>query len=176
MSAGERGPITRTSKSLEPDFFAVAPLQFGMERDRERFLRKLDGRLSRVSSWLAARERGGEQMGDRDLRLRIETLRREISRARQALADAAHEGMARARAAVDDLARDYHDHDVAAPRAAPRREELAALRRHLQRTAMLVHHLANLDDPYWGRARQEYERSWTEVKRAFEEGRVRPRA
>jgi hypothetical protein len=142
-----------------------------MQRDRERFLRKIEGRLPHVSSWLAARERGGDQMGDVDLRLHLETLRREISRARQALADAAHEHLARARAAVDDLARDYHDSDVARPRAVPRREELEALRRHVERTALLVHYLANLDDPYWGRARQEYERSWGELRRAFEESR-----
>lgn len=167
----------RTSKSGRPDFFAVASIQFGMERDRERVLRKLDGRLSRVSSWLGAREWGGEQAGDRDLRLRIDALRREISRVRDALLDdAAHENLARARAAVDDLARDYHGSDVARPRAVPRREEVEALWRHVKRTALLVHHLSNLDDPYWGRARQEYERSWTEVKRAFEEGHLRPRA
>jgi len=62
------------------------------------------------------------------------------------------------------------DYEVAQPRTALRREELEALRRHLQRTGTLLPYLSNLDDPRWGPAHEEYERSWDEVERAFEAG------
>ena len=49
-----------------------------------------------------------------------------------------------------------------------RREELDAMRRHLRVTATLLPHLSNLDDPGWGPAHEEYERSWDEIHRAME--------
>jgi hypothetical protein len=138
-----------------------------MEKDRQGFLRQLEERLSRVSSWLAARRRAGEQAPERDLHARVELLRREISRARHAAAEAAQDALAKARASLEDMARDY---GVPPPHAAPRREELEALKRHLERTATLLPHISNLDDPLWGPAHEEYERSWDEVERALEAG------
>jgi hypothetical protein len=138
--------------------------------ERERFLRKLEDRLSRVSGWLADRERSGEQTADRDLVPRLEKLRREISGAREAFAEKAREDLARATATVDDMARDFPDPDVPPTPATPRRDEVEALQRHLHRTARLIHHVSNLDDPDWGPAHEEYERSWDDLMRAFEEG------
>lgn len=136
-----------------------------MEHDRHGFLRQLEHRLSRVSGWIAARRRPGGQASEQDLHARVELLRRDISRARHAAADAAHDTVASARTTLDDMARDY---EVPPPHTALRREELEALRRHLQHTGSLLPHLSNLDDPRWGAALEEYERSWDEVERAFE--------
>jgi hypothetical protein len=136
-----------------------------MEHDRQGFLRQLEDRLSRLSSWLAARRRPGEQAPEHDLHARVELLRQDISRARHAAAAAAHDTMASARATLDDMARDY---GTPPQRAAPSREELGLLRRHLQRTGALLPHISNLDDPGWGPAYEEYERSWDEVESAIE--------
>ncbi len=66
------------------------------------------------------------------------------------------------------------DDEVPPPHGALRREEIQALRRHLRLTARLLPHISNLDDPGWGPAREEYERSWEEVGRAFEGGSDTP--
>lgn len=121
--------------------------------------------MSRISSWLADRRRVGEQAPERDLHARVELLRRDISRARHAAAEAAHDALSSARASLDDMARDY---EVPPARTALRREELVALRHHLQRTGRLLPFLSNLDDPGWSAAHEEYERSWDEVERTFE--------
>jgi hypothetical protein len=136
-----------------------------MERDREGFLRQLEQRLARVSSWLAARRHAGEQAHEQTLHARVELVRRDVSRARHAAGEAAHDAVASARAALDDMARDY---EVPQARTSFRHEELEALKRHLQRTARLIPHLSNLDDPGWTAANAEYERSWDELERAFE--------
>jgi hypothetical protein len=44
------------------------------------------------------------------------------------------------------------------------------MRRHLRLTTTLLPHVSNLDDPGWGPAREEYERSWDEVHRAMQGG------
>jgi hypothetical protein len=71
----------------------------------------------------------------------------------------------RARASVEDLERDY---EVPPPHEALSREELEMFRRHLRTTARLLRERADLDDPDWVKANEEYERSWTELERAFE--------
>ena len=133
-----------------------------MDHDRQETLRELEERLSRVSGWLAGR---GEQ-ATRWLRTRLESVQRDVSRARRAGAQDLRDAVASARATLDDMDRDY-----GAPPAhvALHPEELRALRHHLQLTAGLLPHLSNLDDPGWDRAREEYDRSWVEVRRAFEE-------
>jgi hypothetical protein len=136
-----------------------------MERDRQGFLRQLEDRLSRVSSWLHTGRHASEQAAERDLHARVELLRREITRVRHAASDSAQGALASARASLDDMARDY---DVQQPRTSFSRPELELLRRHLHRTGALLPHLSNLDDPRWTPAHEEYERSWDAVERAFE--------
>jgi hypothetical protein len=135
-----------------------------MDQQREHFLGRLEDRLSRLSGWLAGRRRAGEQAPG-PLHSRVESRRREISRARRATGQEAHDVVARAQATVDDMERD----DEAPPTHGPlRREELQALKRHLRLTVRLLPHISNLDDPRWGPAHEEYERSWDEIHRAFE--------
>jgi hypothetical protein len=143
-----------------------------MGRDRQEFLQRLEDRLSRVSRWLAAKRRIGEQAPER-LHPRIEAIRRDVAQVRHATDQAFHDAVAKARASLDDMDRDY---DSPPLRPALRREELQALRRSLQLTARLLPHLSNLDDPAWGPAHEEYERSWDEMHRAFQEseGAARP--
>ncbi len=138
-------------------------------REHESFLRRLEETLSRISGWLAARRRGGEQAGTPGRHARIEALRREIAAARRAIAETTRADLARVRAELDDLKRDY---DVPPPHTALTRAELEAFKRHLHTTARLLRDHSNLDSPGWDRAHEEYERSWAEVERAFEsEGR-----
>lgn len=133
-------------------------------RERDSFLRRIEERLSRVSGWLGERWRG-EKASAGDLHARMETVRREIARARRSAGAAAHEDLTRVRATLDDLRADY---DVPPPHYAFRRAELDAFRRHLQTAARLASVLSNVDDPGWDAASEEYERSWAEVERAFE--------
>jgi hypothetical protein len=134
-------------------------------REHESFLRRLEEKLSRVSGWLAARQRGSEQAGTHHPHARIEALRREIAAARSAIAETTRADLARVRESVDDLKRDY---DVPPPRTALSRAELEAFRRHLHTTARLLRDLSTADNPSWDQANEEYERSWAEVERAFE--------
>jgi hypothetical protein len=67
------------------------------------------------------------------------------------------------------------DYDAPPPHGAIRREELRAMRRHLQVTATVLPHVSNLDDPWWGPAYEKYERSWDDLHRAFEGSAVRTR-
>jgi len=114
-----------------------------MDRDRHEILRALGEQLSRVSGWLASRRRPGDESAPEQLR----------------------DAIASAHAALDDM-----EHDYEAPPAliAFRREELGALRHHLRLTARLLSHLSNVDDPDWEPARAELDRSWDEMRRAFE--------
>ncbi len=132
-----------------------------MARDRQELLWALEERLSTVSRWLAAGRLAGEQRIER-LRAHLESARREI---RNKTEQSAHDALARARATVDEMAR---EDQVPVLHGPLRREELHALRRHLQVTATLLPHVSNLDDPGWRAAREEYDRSWDEVHRAFE--------
>ncbi len=141
-----------------------------MDHEREDFLRRLEDRLSRLSGWLAGRRRAGEQTPG-PLHSRVQALRREISRARRAAAQEAHDVVARAQATLEDMER---DDEAPPPHGALRREEVQALKRHLRLTARLLPHISNLDDPGWGPAHEEYERSWDEIHRAFEEGSDTP--
>jgi hypothetical protein len=134
-------------------------------RERESFLASVEQRLSRVAGWLAARRRG-EGAGERDLHARTEALREELARARRAVGEAVHEDVARVRASLEDMKSDY---DVPPPHYALHAEELEALRRHAHTTARLIPELASADSPRWDEANEEYERSWAEVERAFEE-------
>jgi hypothetical protein len=134
-------------------------------RERESFLRRVEEGLSRMSGWLAARQRGSEQDGAREPHARVEALRREIALARHAVAETAREDLARVHASLDDMKRDY---DVPPPHVALRREELEAFRRHLHTTARLLRERATADSPNWERANEEYERSWADLERAFE--------
>jgi hypothetical protein len=134
-------------------------------REHDSFLQRLEERSSRVAGWLSARRHGGGA-GERDLHARAEALREEVARARRALAHTVHEDVARVRASVEDMRRDY---DAPPPHYALQRAELEALRRHLHLTALLVPELANADSPRWDEANEQYERSWLEVERAFEE-------
>jgi uncharacterized protein YicC (UPF0701 family) len=135
-----------------------------MARVRDELLRELQERLTRVSTWLAARRRTGEQVSER-FQTRIESVLREIAGVRHAEAHGVHHVVGRARATLEDMDRDY---EAPHTRVALRREELQALRRHLRLTANLLPHVSNLDDPGWPIAHEEYERSWDEVRRAFE--------
>ena len=137
-----------------------------MARVREGLLRELQERLTRVSTWLAGKWRAGEQVPER-FHVRIESVLRDISGVRHAAADDVGNVLARARATLEDIDRDY---EAPPGRVALRREELQVLRRHLQLTARLLPHLSNLDDPGWPTAHEEYERSWDEMRRAFEPG------
>ncbi len=141
-----------------------------MPRDRQEILRRLEGRLSTVSSWLAARRVSGVQHAEQ-LHARVESVRRDVSHARQGTTKSVHDALARARATVDDM---EHDYEVPPPHGTVGREELQALRRHLQLTSTLLPHVSNLDDPGWGPAYEEYERSWDELQRAFEGGAAAP--
>ncbi len=128
-----------------------------MRRDREELLRLVEERLAAVSRWLAARRVAGERHFEQ-LRAHLESVRRELRK------DTA-QSLARARAAVDEMERDF---EIPPPRASFPREELRALIRHLRLTAALRPHLSNLDDPGWRLAHEKYERSWDELARAFE--------
>jgi hypothetical protein len=143
-----------------------------MDLNRQEFLRKLEDRLSRVSTWLDGERRIGEQAPEQ-LHARIEAIRRDIAHAREATDRAFHDAVGKASASLDDMDRDY---DSPPLHPALRREEFQALRRQVQLTARLLPHLSNLDDPAWGRAHEEYERSWDEMERAFQEsgGAARP--
>jgi hypothetical protein len=135
-------------------------------RERESFLGSVEQRFSRVAGWLAARRRSGEGAGERDLHARTEALREEVARARRAVGEKVHEDVGRVRASLEDMKRDY---DVPPPHYALRAEELEALRRHVHTTAHLMKDLSVADSPRWDAANEEYERSWAEVERAFEE-------
>jgi hypothetical protein len=135
-----------------------------MPRDRQEILRRLEDRLSAVSSWLAARRNAGDQHLEH-LHARVEAVRRDVSQARKATAHSVHHVLARARATVDDMERDY---EAPPPHGALRGEEVQALRRHLRLTATVLPHVSNLDDPGWLPAHEEYERSWDELHRVFE--------
>lgn len=139
-----------------------------MPRDRQELLRRLEDRVSAVSSWLAARRNAGEQHLEQ-LHARVESVRRDVSQARQGTAHSVHDALARARATVADMERDY---EAPPPHVALRGEELQAMRRHLQLTARVLPHVSNLDDAGWGPAYEEYVRSWDELSRAFEGGAV----
>lgn len=133
-------------------------------REHESFLGRLEERLSRLSGRLDARQREGEQAGSHP-RAPIEALRREIAEARRGIAETARVDLARVRASLDDLGRDY---DVPPPRTALSRAELDAFRRHLHTTARLVRDMSSADNANWERADEEYERSWEELERALE--------
>jgi hypothetical protein len=135
-------------------------------REHESFLRRLEDTLSRAAGWLAAR-RHGEQAGTEDGRhARVDALRREVAEARRAVAETARADLARVRAGLDELKRDY---DVPLQHTGLGRGELEAFRRHLHTTGRLVHDLSTADNPRWDEANEEYERSWADVERAFEE-------
>ena len=89
---------------------------------------------------------------------------------RRATAEDAHDVVARAQASLEDMERDG---EVPPPHGVLEREEVQALKRHLRLTARLLPHISNLDDPAWGPAHNEYERSWDELQRAFD-GRSDP--
>lgn len=138
-----------------------------MPPDRHEFLRVLEGRVSRVQDWLAERRHAGEHDLER-LRARLSTLRQAVSQARQGTAQEAHDALAHARAALADIEGEYEGPPISGALGG---EELRALRRNLRLTATLLPHLSNLDDPDWRRAHDDYDRSWDEVHRAFEERR-----
>lgn len=140
-------------------------------RERETFLGRIEDGLSRMSGWLAARQRGGEQAGASYAQARLHALRGEIAQARHGIAVTAREDLARARAALDDMRRDY---DVPPLHTALSRAELEAFRRHLHTTARLLRERATADSPDWTQATEEYERSWAELERAFESERDAP--
>ncbi len=129
-----------------------------MPRDRKELRWMLEDRLSTASRWLAARRDAGERELE-ELRAHLESVQREL---RKDAAQSVRDALARARATLDDM-----DREIDAPPgpAAIRREELEAMRRHLRVTATLLPHLSNLDDPGWGPAHEEYERSWDEILR-----------
>ncbi|BDG02147.1 hypothetical protein [Anaeromyxobacter oryzae] len=133
------------------------------ERETESFLKRLEERLSRVAAWL--RQRGGDEGGARDRHARLEAVRHELAQARRAVADTTHEDLARIRSALEDLRGDY---DVPQQHTALHRAELEALRKHLHTTARLLHDRADLDNPSWVQANEEYERSWADLEHAFE--------
>jgi hypothetical protein len=135
-----------------------------MPRDREELLRRIDDRLATVSSWLAARRAADERRLER-LRAVADSLRRDVAKE---IVRSAHDEEARVRARIDGM---KTGDGVPPPPAALRREELDELMRHLQLTATLLPRLSNLDDPGWRPAHEEYERSWAEVRRAYEDRR-----
>ena len=138
-----------------------------MARDRDELLRRIEETLSTISSWLAVRRSVGGRHLER-LRARLESVRREIGKES---AEAAHDALVRIRAGIEDLER---DETAPRPPAALRREELQALKHHLQLTAALLPRLSNLDDPGWRLAHAEYERSWDRLTRAFDSGAAQP--
>jgi hypothetical protein len=135
-----------------------------MPRDREEILRRMEDRVSTVSGWLAARRAADERRLER-LRAVADSLRRDIEKE---IARSAHDELARARASIDGT---NTGAGAPPPPAALGREELDELMRHLQLTATLLPRLSNLDDPGWRPAHDEYERSWAEVRRAYEDRR-----
>ncbi len=133
-----------------------------MPRDREEIRWTIvEDRLSTASRWLAAR-RHAHEADLESARANLDRVRREL---REDAAQSVRDALARARATLDDM-----DRELDAPRthATIRREELDAMRRHLRVTATLLPHLSNLDDPGWGPAHEEYERSWDEILRVME--------
>ncbi len=135
-------------------------------REHDSFLKRLEETFSRVSAWVAE-HRGGEESGSHRGHARIEALRRELADARRAIRETSRADLARVRASVADLQRDY---DVPPPHTALSRAELDALRRHLHVTARLLRDLSDVDSPRWNQAHDEYDRSWAEVERARTEG------
>ncbi len=133
-----------------------------MFRDREELLWLIEDRLSIASRWLAARRAAGEREVEQ-LRADLDSVRREI---RKDTAHSVHDALARARATLDDMERELDAPSIPAIRS----EELDAMRRHVRLTATLLPHVSNLDDPGWGPAHEEYERSWDEIHRAMEHG------
>jgi capsule polysaccharide export protein KpsE/RkpR len=136
-----------------------------MMREHESFVRRLEDGLSRMSGWLAARRSSDAPAGAPNPHARLEALRRELAQARHAVASAARADLARVRASFEDM---YRDYAIAPPPVALSRAELEALRRHLHTTVRLLHDRATADNPEWGPANEEYDRSWAEVERAFE--------
>ncbi len=133
-------------------------------RERESFLKRLEERLPRMAGWLVGRQRGEEDAGLARGRARIEALRREIADARRSIAESAKYDLARVRASLDDMKRDY---DAPPPHTALSRAELEAFRRHLHTTARVLGDISNLDSPNWTEAYEEYERSWAELEHAL---------
>jgi hypothetical protein len=131
-------------------------------RQHESFLGRLEETLSRMSEWLAARRRDEQGRGRH---ARVEALRREIAEARRGIRETARADVARVRASLDDLTRDY---DAPLPHTSLSHVELEAFRRHLHTTARLVRDFSNIDSPAWDEANEEYERSWADVERAFD--------
>ena len=76
-------------------------------REREKFLRSMEHRLSRLAGWLAARRHRGVEGDERDLDARAEALREEIARARRAFGWAVHEDLVRVRDSLGDMRSDY---------------------------------------------------------------------
>lgn len=136
-------------------------------REDDSFLNRLEETLSRMSAWISARRRGGEQATAHRDHARIEALRRDIGEARRGLLEAGRADLGRVRTGLDDLERDY---DFAFPHTALTRAELEAFRRHVQTTARLMRDHSNLDSPNWNEAHEAYERSWADVERAYSEG------
>ncbi len=126
----------------------------------------VEDRLSTVSRWLAAR-RDADEREVEQLRADLDSVWREL---REHAAKSMRHGLARARARLDAMDCDL---DPIPRPATIRREELDAMKRHLRVTATLLPHLANLDDPGWGPAHEEYERSWDEIHRAMERDAAR---
>jgi hypothetical protein len=137
-----------------------------MPRDRQQLLWLLEDRLSTVSRWLAARRVAGERHLEQ-LRAHLESVRREL---RWDTAQSVRDALARARVTVEAMERGS---EAPPPHTAIRREELEALRRHIELTATLLPHVSNLDDPGWRPAYEQYERSWDELHRVLE-GRAAP--
>ncbi|HYG69709.1 MAG TPA: hypothetical protein VD838_18685 [Anaeromyxobacteraceae bacterium] len=133
-------------------------------REHEGLLTRLEGTLSRMSGWLLARRRA-EPVASHARHERVEAFRLELAHLRRGVGETTRADVARVRAALDDLRRDY---DVPPQRTGLTHAELEAFRRHLQVTSRLLRDLSNLDSPEWERAHEEYERSWAEVERAFE--------
>lgn len=135
--------------------------------DREGFLGRMEERLSRMSGWLAARRSSQRQPPAQapDLHGRMEALRSEIGRLRQAVSRATHEDLERVRATIEDMKTDY---DIPPQHTSLRREEREAFRRHLHTTARLLRDLSSAESPRFDEAEEEYERSWEELRRAFE--------
>lgn len=134
---------------------------------REKLLRRIEESLSTISSWFTVR-RAARGSHLELLAERLESVRREIQKA---ATQSAHHALARARATIDEMER---DEAAPPPPAALRREELQALRRHLQLTATLLPRVSNLDHPGWRSAHADYERSWGELSRAFAGGTPPP--
>ncbi len=123
----------------------------------------LEDRLSTVSRWLVARRDAHERKVEQ-LRADLDSVWRELC---EHAAKSMRHGLARARATLDDMAREI---DAPQTPATIGREELDAMRRHVRVTATLLPHVSNLDDPAWRSAHEEYERSWDEIHRIVERG------